>query len=93
MGRKGAIHHEPNFVSVLEGFPESNACKEIFEGVWYHFFQRFQGHDNDITLKLSQGFNGKVIHIGILSWQFQRKQLLVPLVCLVKENAGLRINP
>ena len=53
MGQKGVAHHEPNFVSVLEGFPESNACKEIFEGVWYHFFQRFQGHDNDITLKFS----------------------------------------
>ena len=53
MGQKGATRHEPSFVSVLEFFPEFNACKEIFEGVWYRFFQKFQGHDDDITLKLS----------------------------------------
>ena len=63
MGWKGATRHEPSFVSVLEGFPEFNACKEIFEGV-YQFFQKFQGHDDDITLKFSQGLDGKVVHMG-----------------------------
>ena len=64
MGQKGASRHETNFVSVLEGFPEFNACKEIFEGVWYQFFHEFQGHDDEITLKFAQGFDGKVMHIG-----------------------------
>ena len=53
MGGKGATRHELSYVFVLEGFPKFNACKEIFEGVWYQFFQKFQGHDDDITLKFS----------------------------------------
>ena len=63
MGKKGPEHHEPSSVSMLEGFPEFNACKEIFEGIWYQFFQKFQGHDDNITLKFAQGFDGKIVHI------------------------------
>ena len=64
MGRKGVECHEPSFVSLLEGFPKFNACKKRFEGIWYQFFQKFQGYDDEITLKFAQGFDGKIVHIG-----------------------------
>ena len=41
MGMKVVEFHEPDYVSMLEGFPEFNACKEIFEGTSYQFFQKF----------------------------------------------------
>jgi hypothetical protein len=63
MGRKGVERHEPISVSVLEKFPEFNACKEKFEGTWYQFFQKFQGYDDEITLYF-EGFD------GITYWQF-----------------------
>ena len=50
MGWKGVEFHELSYVSMLEGFPEFNACKEKFEGTWYKFFQTFQGYDDKITL-------------------------------------------
>jgi hypothetical protein len=50
MGIKGVEHHEPVYVSVLEGLLEFNTCKEKFEGTWYQFFQKVQGYDDEITL-------------------------------------------
>ena len=64
MGQKGATRHEPSSVSMLEGFPEFNSYKKRFEGIWYQFFQKFHGYDDEITLKFAQGFDGKFIHIG-----------------------------
>ena len=64
MGQKGVVHHESNSISILEGFPEFNACKEKFGCIWYQFFQKFQGRDDDITLKFAQGFDAKVMCIG-----------------------------
>ena len=64
MGQMGAECHELGFVSMLECFSKFNACKEIFECIWYHFLQKFQGYDDRITLKFAQGFDGKVMHIG-----------------------------
>ena len=61
MGQKGAECHDPSSISMLEGFPEFNACKEKFEGTWYQFFQKFQGYDDEITLYFTQGFDGKVV--------------------------------
>ena len=55
MGRKGVERHEPVSVSVLEKFPEFNACQDKFKGTWYQFFQKFQGYEDEITLYFTQG--------------------------------------
>ena len=65
MGKKGAKRHEPCSVSMLEGFLEFNTCKSKFVGIkWYDFFQKIRGYDDEVAQKFSQGFDGKVMHIG-----------------------------
>ena len=51
MGRNGVERHESISISMLEGIPKFNACKDKFEGTnWYRFFEKFQGYDDEITL-------------------------------------------
>jgi hypothetical protein len=49
---------------------------------WHSFFAKFQGYDDQVALKFTQGFDGKVSCIGDLVMGVSKKIVAQPLGCL-----------
>jgi hypothetical protein len=72
-------HHEPSSYDELLAIPEFESYREVFLRVgWGQFLASLQGHDDDVSLQFSLGFDGKFSRVGSLVFQSQKSPLLWP---------------
>ena len=72
--------HEPKNYQYLLSIPEFCVCCELFlqEG-WGKFLYRFQGHDDEISLIFSKGFDGNMAHVGSLVFPITEDSIVVAM--------------
>jgi hypothetical protein len=53
----------------LFSIPEFTQCREVFLCIgWGPFLAHLQGHDDDISMQLSLGFDGRMDRMGYLTF-------------------------
>ena len=63
----GIDRHEPSSQHVLENTHPFQASKSLFvANGWFQFFNRFNGHDDDVSPQFAKTFDGSQAQIGDL---------------------------
>jgi hypothetical protein len=61
--------YESSSYADLFTIPEFSQCREVFlHASWGSFLSHLQGHDDDILMQLSLGFDGEMAHVGSLTF-------------------------
>ena len=64
----GIDRHEPSSRQVLENTHSFQASKSLFAANgWFQFFNRFNGHDDDVSLQFAKTFDGSQAQVGNLT--------------------------
>ena len=64
----GIDRHKPCSRQVLKNTSSFQASKTLFAAHgWFHFFNRFNGHDDDVSLKFAKTFDGSQAQVGDLT--------------------------
>jgi len=54
--------------------PKFAQCREVFLRTgWGAFLAHLQGHDDDISMKFTLGFDGNMVHMGSLTFVFSEE--------------------
>jgi hypothetical protein len=70
--------HKPSSYAELLAIPEFAARREIFLCVgWGKFLASMQGHDNDVSVQFSLGFDGKISRVGSLVFLVSEESIVV----------------
>ena len=68
--RNGGRQHAPASISDSETLWEYQSCRELFHRAgWNEFLSLFQGNDDELTLKLSLEFDGRIARLVSLVFE------------------------
>jgi hypothetical protein len=63
-------------MKILFSFLILHSAEVFFRAGWGAFLSHLQGHDEGISMKFSLGFDGKIAHVGSLT--FEKIPLMQP---------------